>query len=42
MSETEIDEQASYIAESFGISLSKAREIARAVAAKQAKHRKNR
>jgi hypothetical protein len=42
MSETEIDEQASYIAESFGIPLSKAREIARAVAAKQAKHRKKR
>ena len=42
MSETEIDDQAGYIAECFGIPLSTAREITKAVAAKQAKPRKKR
>jgi hypothetical protein len=42
MSETEIDEQASYLAESFGISLSAAREITRAIAARKTKSRKKR
>lgn len=40
MTDTEIDNQASYIAESFGISLEKAREITKAVAARKARKRK--
>ena len=37
MTETEIDDQASYIAESFGISLARAREITKEVANKDAR-----
>ncbi|MDP2411607.1 MAG: hypothetical protein Q8M26_15140 [Pseudolabrys sp.] len=40
MSEAEIDDQASYLAESFGIPLAAAREITKAVAAKQARRKK--
>lgn len=37
MSDAEIDDQASYIAEMFGIPLSRAREITKEVAAKSAR-----
>ena len=40
MTDTEIDNQASYIAESFGIPLEKAREITKAVAARKARKKK--
>jgi len=40
MSEAEVDDQASYIAESFGIPLAAAREITKAVAARQARKKK--
>lgn len=40
MTDTDIDNQASYIAEAFGIPLEKAREITKAVEAKKARKKR--
>lgn len=40
MTDAEIDNQASYIAESFGIPLEKAREITKAVAARKSRKKR--